>query len=122
MIDFTSSTRSIASCSRRGVRKFCLTSSDAEVDAKLLDTHRIEVDIRGAVNGGTALVDPPRHYATVEQLDKEIVNARVWAGLHYRNSGQVGVELGRAVARYALDHYFQPRHHGKHDDNRQGDH
>jgi hypothetical protein len=61
----------------------CLTSSDAEVYAKLLDTHRVEVDILGAVGGGTTLA-VPQHYATVEQLDREIVNARVWAGLHFR--------------------------------------
>ena len=42
------------------------------------------------------------------------MNARVWAGLHYRNSGNVGVWLGKAVARYALDHYFQPIHHRGH--------
>ena len=44
-------------------------------------------------------------------------HARVWAGLHYRNSGQVGVQLGRTVARYALDHYFQPTHHDNHQEN-----
>lgn len=85
----------------------CLTSSDAEVDAKLLDTHRIEVDIPGAAGGLTTLTES-RHYATVEQLDREIVNARVWAGLHFRDSGEAGVKLGRNVAHWTLDRYFLP--------------
>jgi hypothetical protein len=85
----------------------CLTSADAEVDAKLLDTHRIEVDIPGATGGGSTLTTS-RHYATVEELDREIVNARVWAGLHFRNSGEVGVKLGRDVAHWTLDRYFLP--------------
>src|SRR5581483_6437629 len=50
----------------------CLTSSDAEVDAKLLDTHRIEVDIQGAVGRNITTLTTTRHYATVEELDREI--------------------------------------------------
>ncbi len=85
----------------------CLTSSDAEVDATLLHTHRIEVDIPGATGGGTTLTTS-RHYATVEDLDREIVNARVWAGLHFRYSGETGVKLGRNVAHWTLERYFLP--------------
>jgi hypothetical protein len=85
----------------------CLTSADAEVAAKLLDTHRIEIDIAGATGGGTTLTTS-RHYATVEELDREIVNARVWAGLHYRDSGETGVKLGRNVAHWTLDRFFLP--------------
>ena len=88
----------------------CLTSSDAEVAAELLDTHRIEIDIAGAVGRNVTTLTTSRHYATVEDLDREIVNARVWAGLHFRDSCEVGVELGRDVADWALDRYFQPTH------------
>jgi hypothetical protein len=86
----------------------CLTSSDAEVSAKLLDTHRIEIDILGAVGRNVTTLTASRHYATVEELDREIVNARVWAGLHFRDSGEVGVKLGRDVAHWTLDRYFLP--------------
>jgi hypothetical protein len=86
----------------------CLTSSDAEVDAMLLDTHRIEVDVMGAVGRNVTTLTATRHYATVEQLDREIVNARVWAGLHFRDSGEVGVKLGRDVAHWTLERYFLP--------------
>jgi hypothetical protein len=88
----------------------CLTSSDAEVAAKLLDTHRIEIDIPGAVGRNVTTLTTSRHYATVEELDREVVNARVWAGLHFRDSGEVGVKLGRDVAHWALDRYFLPTH------------
>jgi hypothetical protein len=39
-------------------------------------------------------------------LHREIVNARVWIGFHYRNSAEVGVELGTDVAKWTLQHYF----------------
>ena len=72
----------------------CLTAADAEVYAELAHTHRIDVDIPGATGGGTTLTTT-RHYATSEDLKKEIVNARVWAGLHYRFSGEAGVTSER---------------------------
>lgn len=86
----------------------CLTSADAEVAAELLDTHRIELDIPGAVGRNVTTLTTSRHYATVEALDREIVDARIWAGLHFRDSGEVGVKLGRDVAHWALHRYFQP--------------
>ncbi len=62
----------------------CLTSSDAEVAAELLGTHRIEINIAGAVGQNVTTLTTSRHYATVEDLDRQVVNARVWAGLHFR--------------------------------------
>jgi len=44
----------------------------------------------------------------VADIDSEVVNARVWAGLHYRTSGEVGLALARPVARAALDDHFEP--------------
>jgi hypothetical protein len=97
----------------------CITGAESDMLTAILRTPQIDVDIPGSV-GGASTLTTTRHYATARQLRDEIVDARVWAGLHYRNSGKVGVWLGRAVARYALDHYFQPvrhnhKHHGKHD-------
>jgi hypothetical protein len=43
----------------------------------------------------------------------ENINARVWAGIHFRTADLQGVKLGITVARYLHHHYFQPtRHHG----------
>ena len=93
----------------------CITGAESDVLTTILHTRDIQVDYPGAV-GGASTLTTTRHYATAGDLRREIINARVWAGLHYRNSGQVGVQLGRAVARYALDHYFQPTHHDNHHD------
>jgi PAP2 superfamily len=94
----------------------CVTGAESDVLTAILHTRNIQVDYPGSV-GGTSTLATTRHYATANDLRREIVNARVWAGLHFRNSTIVGVQLGRAVARYALDHYFQPTHqHNHHDD------
>jgi hypothetical protein len=85
----------------------CLTAADGEVYARLLGTTDINVDIRGA-EGGLTTLTTSRHYATVSDLDNQIVDARVWAGLHFRYSGEAGVKMGISVADYALKHYFKP--------------
>jgi hypothetical protein len=36
------------------------------------------------------------------------VKARLWGGLHYRDSSVKGVTLGRRVARWVLGHAFEP--------------
>jgi hypothetical protein len=85
----------------------CITGAEAEVFAALLGTERIEVDLPGATGGGTTLTTA-RHYAKVNDLQREIVDARVWAGLHYRGSAVAGVVLGRQVAHWTLKRYFLP--------------
>ena len=84
----------------------CLTAADGEVYTALLGTTNINLDIPGATGGGTALTTS-RHYATVKGLDNQIVDARVWAGLHFRYSGKQGVKLGTNVADWSLKHFFK---------------
>ena len=39
---------------------------------------------------------------------QENINARVWAGIHFRTADLQGARLGKTVARYLHKHYFQP--------------
>jgi hypothetical protein len=39
---------------------------------------------------------------------KEIIDARVWAGIHFRTADTQGAVLGNKVAHYLKKHYFQP--------------
>jgi hypothetical protein len=39
---------------------------------------------------------------------KEVIDARVWAGIHFRTADTQGAVLGNKVARYLEKHYFQP--------------
>jgi hypothetical protein len=40
----------------------------------------------------------------------ENINARVWAGIHFRTADVQGAALGEKVARYLRKHYLQPVH------------
>jgi hypothetical protein len=86
-----------------------ISSAEAEVFSEFLGTDAIEVDIHGFDPAGLAgNLDATRHFDTAAALRAEIVNARVWAGVHYRFSGVAGVNLGREVAQYDLAHAFGP--------------
>jgi PAP2 superfamily len=39
---------------------------------------------------------------------KEIIDARVWGGIHFRTADTQGAVLGKKVAHYLDKHYFQP--------------
>jgi hypothetical protein len=48
-----------------------------------------------------------RKYTSIQQLEDEVAMARIWGGVHYRNSNEVGNAIGRKVAEYVLQNYLQ---------------
>jgi hypothetical protein len=86
-----------------------ITSAMAEVFSNFLGTNRIDLDLHGFDPGGPAgNLNAVRHYDMPNDLRHEIINARLWAGLHYHFSSVAGVVLGRKVAKYDLRHAFRP--------------
>jgi len=85
----------------------CVTSAVTAVLASVLKTSAINVDVPGATGGGTTLTTS-QHFANAQDLLKNVADARVWAGLHYRFSTTAGVNLGTQVGQYDLAHNFQP--------------
>jgi hypothetical protein len=84
-------------------------SAMAEVVSTFLGANRIDLDIHGFDPAGPpGNLDAVRHFDTPNELRNEIIDARLWAGLHYHFSGVAGVVLGRQVAKYDLRHAFQP--------------
>jgi hypothetical protein len=49
-----------------------------------------------------------RTFSSFSQAVDEIVEARIWAGLHFRNADVQGVQLGTNVANFAAANYFEP--------------
>jgi hypothetical protein len=87
----------------------CFTSAFTDSLAAALRTRHIDVTIPGATNGGTTLTTT-RQYDSAKDVQREIVDARVWLGFHFRNSVKQGVELGNDVADWTLERYFKPVH------------
>ena len=58
-------------------------------------------------------VSGTRNYDTGAALRQDVVNARVWLGIHFRSADVAARNLGVSLADWTVDHYFQPvRHHG----------
>ena len=54
------------------------------------------------------LVKDERTYTQLDGLMREIGDARIWAGLHWREAVQAGEQIGLRVASDVARHYFRP--------------
>jgi hypothetical protein len=50
----------------------------------------------------------PRSWMQANDVLAEVANARVWGGIHYRNSTETGLAMGRAVGKFVVDTKLQP--------------
>jgi hypothetical protein len=50
----------------------------------------------------------PRNYTSVNEIHAEEGNARVWGGMHFRNSTEVGTAMGSKVGKYTATHLLKP--------------
>ncbi|MCF3131011.1 vanadium-dependent haloperoxidase [Streptomyces olivochromogenes] len=67
-----------------------------------LGTSHIDLNVPSEVTGTT------RFYDSADALNRDMVDARVWGGVHSRTADVDGCRAGARVAAWALDHYFQP--------------
>ena len=51
-----------------------------------------------------------RSFERFSDMLSEVIDARVWAGIHFRTADTQGSVLGKKVAQYLKKHYFQPVH------------
>ena len=81
----------------------CLDSAHLRVMETFFGTDRIAF---AAVS--IPFPEETRPFASFSQALAEIREARIWAGLHYRTADVQAEILGRNIADYMADHYFQP--------------
>ena len=49
-----------------------------------------------------------RTYARLSDYVADVINGRVYEGVHYRTSGVVGAEMGQKIGAYVVQNYFKP--------------
>jgi hypothetical protein len=49
-----------------------------------------------------------RKYTSIQQLKDEVFMARIWGGVHYRTSNEVGVTIGEKVGAYIVENFLKP--------------
>ena len=58
----------------------------------------------------TDVMDPKltRQFNSIAQMAEEHKNVRIWGGIHFRNSLDVGEDMGRKIAAYLIDNALTP--------------
>jgi len=54
-------------------------------------------------NGGAV-----RYYTNVKEIHAEESEARIWGGMHFRSSTEVGVSIGSRVGKFTATHLLKP--------------
>ena len=49
-----------------------------------------------------------RRFGSLEQMAEEHKEVRIWGGIHFRNSLNVGEAMGRKLGDYLLANYLKP--------------
>jgi hypothetical protein len=50
-----------------------------------------------------------RSYSSFSQIEKEMEDARVWAGIHFRSTDEDSTELGRKIGSHAVASHMRRR-------------
>ena len=79
----------------------CITPAGGEALAEFLGTRRIDLTMPSL----TGLGD--RHFDTVRELTKEVGEARIWGGIHFRTAVEDGIRMARQTAAEVLDDNFE---------------
>jgi hypothetical protein len=80
----------------------CDDGASAEVIRSFYGTKNVRFAFDSTVTGTTHLYD------STDDLVRDTRNARVWGGMHFRNSTIVGTELGKDIAKWVAKRHFQP--------------
>lgn len=81
-----------------------LTGDFTRALSDTLDTRDLQLTLIS-----TAVPGAVRPYDSGRTLRNDVVDARVWLGIHFRFADTGGVDMGQRVAHWALTHYFGPR-------------
>lgn len=85
----------------------CVAGAVAQTMEDFFGPQRLKVVFDSTVTGLTHKYDYP------DDLVDEIVDARVYGGMHFRNSVHHGAALGRSIAKWNAGHALQPRNDGQ---------
>jgi hypothetical protein len=79
----------------------CASSGMVNAMQDFFGTDRIPVDVFSPRFPGQ-----PRHFDRLSDVITEIIEARVWGGIHFRTADTQGAEIGEKVARWERWFYF----------------
>jgi hypothetical protein len=86
----------------------CFSGASTETLKSFFGTDNVGFSMDSFAAG---VVNPVRTYARLSDALAEVLEARIYGGMHYRNSTRIGAKLGKRVSRFTTRHYFRPTRH-----------
>jgi hypothetical protein len=80
----------------------CVSGASLGAMRSFFGTDRIAFDV---VSG--RFPGQPRHFDSFSEAIDEVIEARIWGGIHFRKADVAGARLGSQVARWERRHYFR---------------
>ena len=85
----------------------CFSGASVETLSDFFHTDHLTFTVTSNFPGVTT---PVRTYARLSQALQEVSDARIYGGMHYRNSTRKGAIMGKQVSHFATNHFFRPSH------------
>ena len=85
-----------------------LSTAVTDTIARFFGTNKVPWTIATSKTAVPQLVQTERTYHDLNALMRQIDDARVWAGLHWRHSMRHGDQVGRKVAKHVFENFFRP--------------
>ncbi len=82
----------------------CFSGASVETLSSFFGTDDFTFTIDSNFAGVTT---PVRTYSSFSQALQEVLDARIYGGMHYRNSTRQGAIMGKHVSRFATRHFFR---------------
>jgi hypothetical protein len=88
----------------------CLAASITNVLRHFFRTDKVEMSIWSTATG---LAVNPRKYARLSDIEREMVEVRIWQGIHFRTAEDVGRVQGSRIGHWTYHKYLRPLRHRK---------
>jgi hypothetical protein len=83
-----------------------VTGSLANVLEAFFGTKKVTVTLTSKSVPGVALAE--HTFTKTQDIIKEVIDARVYGGMHYRTSAVHGIAIANKVSHWVSKHYFLP--------------
>jgi hypothetical protein len=83
----------------------CFSGASTNTMRSFFGTDSFDFTIDSKIAG---LTNSERSYSSFSQALDEVLDARVYGGMHYRNSTKKGAKIGKHVSQFATRHFFLP--------------
>jgi hypothetical protein len=81
----------------------CFTGATTQAASEFFGTNRVRISLTSPITMTT------KTYSRLNRIVNDTIDARIYLGFHFRTPDVQGAKLGRNVASYVADHYFERR-------------